>query len=885
MLLTSAAPVWCQAAGEATAPPQPIEPQMLPMAPPAFNRWVVKARYDEATALARTASRGTEADIMEAVRAFQAVRDMYRGSRYSVMSAWEICKLISRLKQPPKHIAALESFVATYPHSDYAADALWALISHLNKAREDRAVAAKYQEFLRRFPNSPYIDDIFYTRASRARKDYDFATVISSYQSILRLCPDSDYGDNAYYTIASTYGRYMDDYEQAIGAYKQLIEKFPYSDYVDDALYGALNSLMYMDEIDGAIEMYNIMVAKYPASYAASRGPGRLERYVRDRPNALAPNPNEGLAVPLYQQVTELYNQASGATYMHRYTEGVRLYQQLLNQFPTCDYVDDALYKMAGCFDAMQKYRERARTATTPEEIADAERDWAYALGGGTGLGRARDAVGAYLLLANEFVGSDLRDDAMYKAAQAYEAIEYDVAALLCYLELVKRFPRSRYATTAVTRVHSLRSSLKRPADKMRVCSVIAEAFPEHAYSDDYLFEIALLYLDVGDTLNGRRSLEDYLAKYPDRALASDALFLLGRCYQIVEKPQSAGDPYRNIIVTYPNSGLADDAFLELQRFSTHGAEGEANEQRREIGIAVETKLKRSITGHDVILRPHIAVIAPFEESLTARAYNLPDVLEQAYIQLAQATGANPGNGGRLPIVLDNEYRSVRAGPPVQIATRYAGEPPAYSTCFEPLAQVFMLDPSIAHVTNAVPGFYSALARFAALQLNHRLFQSIGEMELGPAAATTHIAAIQTAKDKAAAAVPKQITRSSKSISVDAMFGVLLQGVEFTRQGPGEIIDWAPLLPLFQEARNLPPEARELKTAEEKAALLLACLEKTLGRACAQSLLSLGVKTTPEAEATVARIIAGEPAPEPAPEPEKKVAAPKPAAKPTPAPK
>ncbi|MFQ5809448.1 MAG: tol-pal system YbgF family protein, partial [Armatimonadota bacterium] len=833
-LISTPMPARCQTATNTTAAPATAPLPPMPIAPPAFNRWVVKARYDEAAQLARTASRGSEADVMEAVRAFQAVRDMYRGSRYGVMAAWDICQLIKSLKPPPKPSSALESFVATYPQSDYAADALWALISHLNKARDDRAASAKYEEFVRRFPKSPYIDDIFYSRASQARKDYDFATVIESYQRIIQLCPDSDYCDNGYYSIGSTYSSYLDNYEQALASYQQLIQKFPYSDYVDDCLYSGLTCLMYMDDIEGAISLYNQIVTKYPASYAAARGPGRLERYIGDRKSLLAPNPNETLAVPLYQQVTDLLKRADGAAYMHRYPEAVRLYQQVLNQFPTCDYADDAIMKMAGCFDAMRKYRERARTAATPEEIADVERDWAYALGSGVGgVGRARDAVSAYLLLANEFVGSDLRDDALSKAAAAYEAIEYDVAALLCYLELIRRFPRSRYATTAVTKVNTLRKNLKSPADKMRVCAAVAEAYPEHPYSDDYLFEIGLLYMDAGDTLNARRSMENYLAKYSQRALAADALFLLGRCYQIVDKPQAAGDPYRRIMALYPNSGLADDAFIELQRFSTHGAEEAANATRREIGIGVEEKLERSIRGHDVILRPHIAVIVPFRDSATARAYNLPDVFESAYVQLAQFTGVDPGNGKRIPIVLDSEYKSWKAGPPIQISTRYAGEPPAYATCFEPLAQLFLLDPSIASVTNAVSGFSSALARIAALQLDHYLFQAIGEMELGPAASTAHLAALETAKGKAIDAVAKHLTTAAgkaKAIPRDAIFGVLLQSIERARQGPGEIIDWAPLAPLLQEAHNVPPELRALKAPEEKAALLLACLEKSLGR-------------------------------------------------------
>jgi TolA-binding protein len=822
---------------------------------------VVKARYDEAAQLVRTASRGTEADIMEAVRAFQAVRDMYGGSRYGVMAAWEICQLIKNLKQPPKHVSALESFVATYPQSDYAADALWALISHLNKARDDRAASAKYEEFVRRFPNSPYIDDIFYSRASQARRDYDFGTVIQSYQRVIELCPDSDYCDNGYYSLGSTYYSYLDDYGQAIESYKQLVQKFPYSDYVDDCLYSGLSCLIYMDDIDGAVDLYNQIVTKYPASYAAARGAGRLERYIGDRPGLLAPNPNQTMAVPLYQQVTHLLKRADGAAYMHRYPEAVRLYQQLLNEFPTCDYADDAILKMAGCFDAMEKYRERARTAATPEEIADVERDWAYALGGGhAGAGRARDAVSAYLLLANEFVGSDLRDDAMYKAAQSYEAIEYDVAALLCYLELIERFPRSRYATTAITKVHALRKSLKSPADKMRVCAAVAEAYPEHPYSDDYLFEIGLLHLDAGDTLNARRSMENYLARYSQRALAADALFLLGRCYQIADKPQGAADPYRRIMALYPNSGLADDAFIELQRFSAHGAEGTANAERREIGVGVEQKLERSIRGHDVILRPHIAVIGTFRDSVTARAYNVPDIFETACRELAQFTGADPGNGKRIPIVLDSEYKSWKAGPPLQISTRYCGEPPAYATCFEPLAQLFMRDSSIAPVTNAVSGFSGALARFAALQLDHHLFQSIGEIDLGPAASTAHVTALETAKGKAIEAVSKQLAAAAKArtIPVDAIFGLLLQSVERARQGPGEIIDWAPLAPLLEEARNVPPELRELKAPEEKAALLLACLERSLGRECAQSFVGLGVKTTPEAQEKIAKGFAGE---------------------------
>lgn len=862
-LCGTAMPAHCQAN---TGVPEAAQAGPLPaiaVSRPAFNLWVVKARYDEAARLARTASRGTESDIMEAVRAYEAVRDVYRGSRYSVMAAWEICNLIKRLKHPPKHISALASFIANYPQSDYTADALWALISHLNSARDYNGAEARYQEFVQRFPNNPYVDDILYSNASRARRDYNFPGLIQAYENLLQLCPDSDYCDNGYYYMGSTYYSYLDDYEQGFNAYMQLVHKYPYSDYVDDCLYGALSCLIYMDEIERAVELYNQMVTTYPASYAAARGAGRLARYVRNQPNVLVPNPNDALAVPLYRQVTDLYNQAAAASYMRRYAEAAGLYQRLLRQFPTSDQADDAVYRMAGCFEQMHKYYDRAKTAATPEEIADVERDWAHALGSGRGVraaGQIGDAVRAYLFLANEYVGSDLRDDAMYKAAGAYETIEHDVAALVCYLQLIKRFPHSRYATTAVSKIHSLCSSLKKPADKIRVYMTVAETYPEHRYSDDYVFQIGLLHLAAGDTLNARVSLQNYLARYSQRALAANAMFLLGRCYQIAEKPQVAADSYRKIIALYPNSGLADDALIELRRFSAHGAEEEANLERKRIGVSVEKALKRSIRGHDVILRPHVAVVAPFEESVIARAYNLPDILDSAYSYLAQCTGADPGKGERVPIVLDAESRSLKAGPPVRISTRYCGEPPAYATCFEPLAQLFMLDPSIAHVTNAVPGLAGALARFAALRLDHRLFMSIGEMDLGAAASTAHAARLEEAQTRAAEALSKHIgaRTTAKTIPVDAIFGMLLQITEWTRQGPGEAIDWAPVVPLFAEAQNVPSELRKLTAPEEKAALLLACVERALGRDSAKSFIALGVRTTPGAQSKIAKVLAGD---------------------------
>ncbi|MFQ6097926.1 MAG: tol-pal system YbgF family protein [Armatimonadota bacterium] len=862
---SAAEPSEAATAADAQAPAEEAVAPLL-IQPPLFSKWIVKARYDDAASLASAAGYDV-ARVNDAIRAYRTLLELYPGNPYADQAAWQICSLTNRLRDPPKAMAAYAAYIAQFPDGDNAVTALWSLISHLSRARDYPSMLDRYSQLVKAYPNSYYVDDALWSAASRLNSEGDHAEAVDAYTSLLKRCPDSDYCDDALSQIASILSRYGQDPEGAVAAYRDLLAKYPYSDRVDDSLYGILNCYVQTQQIGKAIELYNAFVGMFPSSSYLRYMRSRLRYYTRRYPGVLADDPNEDWARPLYRQVADLYNHAYALRYVKKYADAAAAYQALLAQFPDSDYTDDAVLALGQCYEELHKYRDRAQNAATPEEIAQVEQDWAYVVGQHTEIDAASqlaDAVSAYVWLANNCPGSDLRDDALYRAAGCYGAQGDKIGELVCHLQLIENFPHSGYAPTSLNRIHSLKNSLKSDADKVRVYNAVINAYPEHAYADDYLFELGQLQLERGDVRRARATFETYVRMYPHRAYAADAAFLFARCRDILLEPQLARQAYARVVTAYPSSGLADDAFLRAQRANSEQMLTADWRECKRIGAEVEKALKRSIEGYDVILRPHVAVIVPFRHSTRIRAYNLPDRFEDAYGLLQHWTGVQPTAGERLSIVLDPDFKGLKAGDPVQVGLNYCGEPPLWLHCFQPIAERFTTAQPIAPATQAVPGLANGLARLAALQLNHGLFQSIGPTELGSQTATQHLSQIVAAKQGARDALTRHIqakepaSKANGTIALGMLLNVLEAG-----QTADEVIDWTPLQPFFQVLASVSPQAKKLETPEERAALVAICMDRAMGAQSAKGLEALGLDIPQDVMQRVQAIIEGrEPPPE-----------------------
>jgi len=837
--------------------------------PPSCTRWLPALRYQDAQALAGAAS--DPARIAEAIEAFKLVEVLYPGSGLAGEAAWQIVQLTTRYGDAARNLAAYEAYAHAYPDGDYACDAAWNAISLYLQLPDYDTAYAKYDEFLREYPQSPYGDVAMNALATNYRTKRDYPAAVDAYRQLLKRYPTSDYSDDAWYYMLTMYATAPYNVDAATDAALHLANEYPYSDFVDTALYQLV--LLYYQTGDPiqALALGNKFLAAFPTSSNATYVKTYMmyaERQVRAAtgvaPNTDPNDPNSPEEVQR-QQAAALYDEATKANRERHYTEAVALYQEFIARFPRDNRTDDALWAIGGCFEALERFYADAGKAAVPEDIRAVAEEWqrvASAFGQPAANPQnspLQDAVTAYIVLATSMPGSDYRDDAVYRAGACYEAMNETARAMYAYLELVHSYPVSSHATEALGRIHALVGKLENPRQRAFVWQTVLDTYPQWCYSDDYLYDLGIEALKASDLQTARQDFHRYIADYPHRQLAADALMWAGRLEQAMGAAVAARPLFERLLREFPNSGLADDAYVELVRL----ARGEAPELVREadqILASCAQAVGTGLAGYDCIIRSHVALVVPPDKAIDARAYDLPDRLDDACGQLAAWSGGAPYGQGRLVLLVDPSATGVVPGEPVRLGADLVGPPPQWAPCFQGVATLFMSDPAVAHVTQALPGLAQGLAEYCGWMLEESLHEALGELNLGPGPVATHLARTNQAKARGANALNAfvQQQKPPEALDGDVGLGMVWSTADRLNPTPGALIDWAPLQPLLPAARQVPAVAGQMQTPEEKCALVAYWWNQALGSGQDAILRSWGLPITPALMTRVEKVIKGE---------------------------
>ncbi|MGQ9730577.1 MAG: tetratricopeptide repeat protein [Candidatus Zipacnadales bacterium] len=832
---------WAQEA----APPADNESTII-TPPPPFNRWFAQTRWDEAYGVERAAG-GNKVKIAEAIEAWKMFLNLYPQAGMANEAAWHIASLAASYGEVPQTIAAYEDYVANFPDGDYAADALWSLISQYMRIPDWDAVYRKYDEFLQRFEKSPYGDEALNSLASQAATARNYDLALNLYNQLLQRYPTSDYCDDAVSAIAAIHVRNM-DIDAASEAYFHLAQTYPYSSLVEPGIQNLIYAYYRSGNVMKAVELGEQFLAAFPhSSYGQTV---RMYMYYAVRSARLTipglelemPNYGYGDDNPdEYERLREahdaLYQAANSAVKTQNYAEAIRLYEQFLLTYPYSDRTDDALYAIGMAYDALERYADSAESAKTPEQLAQVTADWQrVAAGFQEELIAARlpvrSAIDAYIALSQSMPGSDYRDDALYSVAADYEKLEDWVSACKAYLDLITIYPVGTYSNTAVSRLNALCEKLPSQADRATIFTTIMETFPHHSLSDDYLYKLAVQAVLDGNLIAARNMFARYGANYPHRSRAADALFWHARCEQLLGNALAAGPLYGKVARDFLQSGLADDAYVEYEYIRTNKDEKVIQAGVQALDKAAKA-IKQPLVGYEAIAHEHILLMVPADKAIDVRAYNLPDVLEQAYGRLATFCGGKPFEGARIEIVVDPTAKTIAFDDPIRIPPNYIGPPPGWWHWFEALALAFINDPEIASITTAFPGLAQGMARFMALQLEDTLFNEMGELNVGATAVRGHLSDLNTTKSAAETALNKHVSAKATADKIDMNVGLGMIWSFSTRLADvsGELINWLPLKGLIPAARTIPKEIiTQAQSLEQKAALVAYWINKGLGK-------------------------------------------------------
>jgi len=856
---------------------------LLPTRLTSFN-----SHDDAATASYTCCHPDQEAEIEAALRANRDFVELYPLSDYADDALLHSAYVNGVKKDMLHQVECLAAIGRNYPDSDLWDDAMWSLATCFERDKDRPNQIRVLEELLIRRPDSMNADDacLALSRAFVEMRDEDGA--LHALQTLATKYRTSEYCDDALYQVAHRYQE-LGSYEDAIAAYDDLLMTWPMSDYVDDAQFGTAQSLRAMHNERDALPAYEVIIHEMPGS--------GFVRPAMAEVNTLLDGSYDLKGHYPCDDAKDMWDLANHYQNYRQFDDAIRAYQDFVRRFPGHDQYDDAWYRMGMCYqEANRLFQKINEFRGRPDELFRLSDDFERATGGmstipgDTELSAVGDAAGAFAVVVNHLIGSNLRDEALREIAKSYEHSNMMDEAVFTYQEKVINFPyetepdggdmrgkgalaktlrwyadagnygevgAERYARLAGAHPDVFPPELYEAKDQFLALMTAYQRHADHAFYEmkrhipyrlsiddlrqDARYYLGCLNMERGEHAAAAKLLKPFM-QAPTSDFAAPGVFVYARSQELMGGKTAlkrAEKAYEWIISVHDQSGLKDDAMASLERL----ANGGYGEDLTWVGDKVEAIGGPVTRNYDVWVGENAIVVAPWIVSAKMRQYNMPNIWDESQRQLQAWTGADTDQR-----VVVCAATSPRPGgkDTVAVDAWQIGDPPRWSLGLTDLAR----NAVVARGSKALEGspvFTAALAKFGAAALQYQLVTETRDT-IGSASAVKLPQEEVLNARKAAVAALEEYVREEPDMSRlndDVVAGMLYQLLDTHGYSKHTLIDWEPYSRFF-EAVCRAEDKYNCKDAKEMQALFVHGMNQAFGKDCGEQFATWGFKVDRE---------------------------------------
>ncbi|MCD6352290.1 MAG: tetratricopeptide repeat protein [Armatimonadetes bacterium] len=826
------------------------------------SRLTIYNQHDDAARATYTCCKpDQEKDILRALAANAAYLHRYPLSTFSDDTLMHNVRLDTVRGNFRHGLESVQYLLEAYPDSDLADDAAWQLATYYRRDKDHASAIEVLTMLINRWPDSTYADDALFALAMEHQALDDPEGAFAAFDALSKRYPASDYASTALCKVAN---RFMEvqNYEAAIEVSREVIARYPCSDCVDNCKFRIAEALRHMGDLPAALEAYADLIEGMPGSSLSNRAMREANTIIRTLRRRNQPVPIAPYDAEVWdpgKEAQDLWEYANHLENYHRFADAIAAYQDFMARFPGSDWYDDAMYHIGLCFQKMDILLQEVDKAKGPEDLLRLQDQWQDATGNYAGRptpGGYRsipDAVSAFAAVANDFIGSPLRDDAVYQISRTFvdygerrQKVTPDEAYAL--EQLILNFPGSEYEFEALSRLTRFLATPKHWEDARELYPPLAAAFPdifprgleqnkeafyeftkllaqrpqfawfeEHEHHIPYRFTLsdlapfshyyqACMAMEDGLWAVAARLLRP-LSQMPTHDLHGPALWLLGNCYARMGKTDAARGAWEALAEMHPDEGLADDAQFALASLG----------QPQDLP-PISGNFPLPPENMDAVALSHVAVYCPWTRSAEMRAYNLPNVWNQAQAILEDWTGVEPPHKPVFYLAISG---GSRAGDPIRLCTCKIKDPPDWSAGFAELAQTQLqiaCGEKVAKLEPVVLG----LAEFTATSLQYDLVTETRDAIGSAAAVALPQEDVLRAREDAVKAFDEFVREGSdvEQLTPEVVCGMLFKLLDVQGLSKDRLIDREPYRPLFSElkrAEGKMPPARAFVVALDKA--------------------------------------------------------------------
>jgi len=834
--------------------------------------------HDDAATASYTCCRPSqEVEIERALKANSDFVRMYPTSDFADDACFH-SGYVNGVKRDMLHqIEAYAVLATNYPDSDLWDDAMWNLAQCYGRDKDRPAEIDVLNRLIEQRPHSLWADDACLALAGAYTDLRDEEGALAALQRLAEDYRTSEFCDDALFRIAQRY-QALGSYDDAMAAYTDLLDTWPMSDYVDDAQFGIAQSLRACHNLRDSLPAYEFLIHEMPGS--------PLVRQSMAEVNTMREGTYDLQGHFPCDDAQDLWDLAQHYQNYRQFSDAIEAYTRFIRSYPGHDNYDDAWFAIGSCYQEMNRLFQKINEAKGPEDLFRLADDFRRGTGGLSTIPTDRqlnavgDAVGAFAVVVNNLIGSNLRDRALREIARSYEHSGMDDDAAFTYQEKVIFFPyetepdegdmRGKGALCKTLRFYADPTHYPDGRDRyMLLAKAHPDVFPPDVYGDkeqflalmqlylrhaehdfyemsrhiphrlsvddlrqDARYFLACLNMQRGDTRAAINLLKPFFDA-PTSDFAAPAAFVYGRAQEIRGNKKEAAEAYNWLISVHNLSGLADDAQDGLARLE----QGGFGEDLTPIGDAAERAAGPETRNYDVWVGKDMVVVAPWVTAARMRQYNMPNIWDEAQRQLCAWTGAK--SPGRQIVVASSKGGTPSKGV-VLVDAWQVNDPPSWGLGLTDMARNAVAARGSKALANS-PVFVGALAKFGAAALQYQLVTETRDT-IGSAAAVKlpqeEVIRAREASLKALEEYVRQEPDASK-LNEEIVAGMLYTLLDSHGYGKNALIDWAPYTRFF-EALCRDEANANVGDRKQVAGLFVKAMNQAFGADCNEQFAAWG---------------------------------------------
>lgn len=468
-------------------------------------------------------------------------------------------------------IDAFQLALALYPDSK---DAPWGLFQLANSYREMRyhfEADGNYRLLIDKYPNAECIPDAHFWMAENFFQEDEFEKARDQFQNFIARYPQSDHLKlkQAVFRIADCHAG-LKNYRKAQKGYEEALSRWPTQSglfpetlfnmgltYLKNGDYSKARSVLFVAFNIFQEQDYNhIILTKIGDTYQME---GKLEEALKvySQNRVLYPESKGALISEI--KMADIGVNNPGFFNFDQYLDPLKVYQRIIEKYPTTDLAEEALYKQGFAFSEQKKYQDAiASLMTVLEEYSDSDLSKRCFYSLQENLCKLIDSyfseekyypiLELYQKYKEPFLAEVKHTKILFQIGESFRQVGlYDQASEM-YSKAQRIYPRSHPEDKLILRMGEIYMLKREYAKAEKLLKKLIKNFPESRYRKLAFHNLADSYYEQERFGEARLAYLSALKEKQKIPRDIRGFFYLGECYHAAGNVSSTIDAYRKAI-------------------------------------------------------------------------------------------------------------------------------------------------------------------------------------------------------------------------------------------------------------------------------------------------------------------------------------------------